>query len=60
MIPAQKLAKAFVRSPSKRSQKITTSINAVGFAIVAKAKKTAEITRYFDVLFLEKIAVFLW
>lgn len=57
-IPAQKLAKAFVKSPSKRSQKITISINAVGFAIVAKAKNTAEIIKYFGVLFLDAFAVF--
>lgn len=57
-IPAQKLAKAFVKSPSKRSQKITISINAVGFAIVAKAKNTAEIIKYFGVSFLDAFVVF--
>ena len=57
-IPAQKLAKAFAKIPSKRSQKITISINAVGFAIVAKAKNTAEIIKYFGVLFLDAFAVF--
>ena len=52
-IPAQKLAKAFVKS-----QKITISINAVGFAIVAKAKNTAEIIKYFGVSFLDAFVVF--
>jgi len=48
------------QNPTSKRAKITVSINAVGFAITAKAKKSPERIRYFKLCLLSVWIPFFW